>query len=134
MAPVSIFKTKTVCSSLFAILLLGTAIQTSAEPTVEQDVIYGHKDGMALVYHVVTPEEPNNAAVLLMISGGWNSWRLSEEWLVGWVSFLCDAGFTVFAVNHGSAPRFKVPDAVADVRRAVRHIKANAETYNIDPN
>ena len=41
-------------------------------------------------------------------------------------------GFTVFAVHHGSAPRFKVPDAVSDVRAAVRHIRANADGYGVD--
>jgi acetyl esterase/lipase len=39
----------------------------------------------------------------------------------------------VFSVYHGSAPRFKVPDAVADVREAIRHIRANAASYGIDP-
>ena len=39
----------------------------------------------------------------------------------------------MFAVHHGSAPRFKVPDAVADVRRAVRHVRAHADRFGIDP-
>ena len=46
---------------------------------------------------------------------------------------MLEAGFTVFAVHHGSAPRFKVPDAVSDVRAAVRHIRANSADYGIDP-
>ena len=100
---------------------------------VEKDVIYGHKDGMALIYHALTPEEQNGAAVLLMISGGWFSPIVSGEALVGFTSFLTEAGFTVLAVNHGSSPRYQVPDAVADVRLAVRHIRANAERFGIDP-
>ena len=100
---------------------------------VEKDVIYGHKDGMALIYHALTPEEQNGAAVLLMISGGWYSPIVSGEALVGFTSFLTEAGFTVLAVNHGSSPRYQVPDAVADVRLAVRHIRANAERFGIDP-
>jgi acetyl esterase/lipase len=43
-------------------------------------------------------------------------------------------GYTVFIVRHGSAPQFKVPEAVADVRRAVRFIRLNAAKWNIDPN
>ena len=42
-------------------------------------------------------------------------------------------GFTVFAVRHGSSPLFKVPDAVDDVRRATRYIKANAREWGVDP-
>ena len=35
-------------------------------------------------------------------------------------------------VRHGSAPLFKVPDAVADVRRAVRYIRLNEDDFGID--
>ena len=46
---------------------------------------------------------------------------------------LLDRGFTVFAVRHGSSPRFKIPEAYADVRRAVRFVRFHASTYGIDP-
>ena len=39
----------------------------------------------------------------------------------------------MFAVRHGSSPLFKVPDAVDDVRRATRYIKANAREWGVDP-
>lgn len=100
---------------------------------LEEDIIYGYKDGMALVYHVLTPGTTNNAAVLFVISGGWYSYKIDMDFLNSWTSYLTDEGFTVFAINHGSSPRYQVPDAVADVRRAVRHIRSNAEKYEIDP-
>ena len=109
-----------------------TAMSASAA-TITPDVVYGHKAGMALVYDVFQPEEANGAAVLFMVSGGWFSrWQPPERRQRAFAHLL-DAGFTMFAVHHGSAPRFKVPDAVADVRRAVRHIRANAERFGIDP-
>jgi acetyl esterase/lipase len=96
-------------------------------------VVYGHKDGMALVYDVFRPAKPNGAGVAFMISGGWYSrWAPPGERLAGFKELL-DHGFTVFAVHHGSAPRFKVPDAVADVRRAIRHIRLSAASYGVDP-
>ena len=39
----------------------------------------------------------------------------------------------MFAVQHGSAPRFKVPDAVRDVRKATGYIRRHAGDYGIDP-
>ncbi len=42
-------------------------------------------------------------------------------------------GYTVFAVVHGSQPRFTVPEAVADLSRAVRFIRYHAKDYKIDP-
>ncbi|MYD81616.1 MAG: alpha/beta hydrolase [Gammaproteobacteria bacterium] len=105
----------------------------SASTQTEEDVIYGYKDGMALIYHVLVPETKNNAAVLFIISGGWFSYKVDMDFLDSWTSYLTDEGFTVFAVNHGSSPRYQVPDAVTDVRRAVRHVRTNAENFEIDP-
>ena len=99
---------------------------------VTADVVYGHKAGMALFYDVFHPPAPNGAAVAFMVSGGWFSrWRPPLE-RVAWFEHLLDAGFTVFAVHHGSAPRFKVPEAVEDARRAVRHIRLHAAEHGID--
>jgi acetyl esterase/lipase len=101
---------------------------------VKTDVVYGHKDGMALTYDVFTPEKANGAGILFMVSGGWFSiWQPPEQRVLQLQPML-DAGFTVFAIHHGSAPKFKVPEAVSDVRAAVRHVKANASAYNVDPN
>ena len=118
-------------SIAFGILLFAAPV--TAEVAINPDVVYGHKDGMALVYDVFQPAEANGASVLFMISGGWFSGWAPPERRQRQFGYLLEAGFTVFAVHHGSAPRFKVPDAVADVRRAVRHVRMNAERFDIDP-
>jgi acetyl esterase/lipase len=113
--------------------LLCVGVGSTAQGQIHSNVIYGHKDGMALFYDVYQPEEANGAGVLFMVSGGWFSiWQPPEQRLP-MLQPLLDAGFTVFAVHHGSAPRFKVPDAVSDVRAAVRHVKVNASEYGVDP-
>ena len=38
------------------------AVGQGAAPTITRDVIYGHKDGMALVYDVIKPANANGAA------------------------------------------------------------------------
>lgn len=105
-----------------------------AQVNSKEDVIYGHKDGMALVYSVLSPAQANGAAVVFMVSGGWYS-RWSEPAV--YERMFADelaAGFTVIPVHHGSAPKYHVPDAYADVSRAIRHIKMNASSYGIDAN
>lgn len=116
----------------FAVIACSLLLCSTAHSGIVADVVYGHKDGMALTYDVFEPEEPNGGAVLFMVSGGWFSvWQEPAQRQPSLQSLL-DAGFTVFAVMHGSAPRFKVPEAVSDVRAAVRHIRANAHRYGID--
>ena len=43
-------------------------------------------------------------------------------------------GFTVFAVRHGSSPRYPMSAIVADMRRAVRFIRQHAGEYGVDRN
>ena len=122
---------------LFLALTPATAAETPApatpEHTVTADVVYGHKAGMALFYDVFRPHEANGAAIAFMVSGGWFSRWQPPTQRAAWFEHLLEAGFTVFAVHHGSAPRFKVPEAVDDVRRAVRHIRLHAADHGIDP-
>ncbi len=100
--------------------------------TIFRDVVYGHHDGMANVYDVIRPQNPSGAAVLYMVSGGWNSRWAAPETRIANFRLLLDAGITIIPVHHGSAPRFKVPEAHADVKRALRHVSLNAATYGID--
>ena len=129
-------------SFLASALLLSLANAEIAPPTITPDVVYGHKVGMALTYDIVKPSQPNGAAVLFMVSGGWVSTWSDPAPLVASAmatkshngfGMLLDRGFTLCLVRHGSSPLFKVPDAVADVRRAVRHFRLHAPPLGIDP-
>lgn len=113
--------------------LAGTADAQTGESIVP-DVVYGHKDGMALTFDVFTPPgTPNGAGILYMVSGGWVSrWTPPKEDRSRFEALL-NEGFTVFSVRHGSSPRFNVPEAYADVQRAVRFVRLHAVTYGVDP-
>lgn len=109
---------------------------------VTADVIYGHKAGMALTYDVIKPtEKANGAAVLFMVSGGWVSmWsppenivRTQKPGQMNLFEKIVDRGYTLLLVRHGSSPYFKVPDAVSDVKLAIRHIRTHAENFGVDP-
>jgi acetyl esterase/lipase len=104
--------------------------------TRARDVVYGHKNGVALTLDVFTPKKAaNGAAVVVVMSGGWVSDRASidEPFFGAFLDEPLKRGYTVFAVCHGSQPRFTVPDAVADVNRAVRFVRYHARRYRIDP-
>lgn len=108
----------------------------SPEYTILADVVYGHKHGMALTYDVIQAKEPNGAGVAFMVSGGWVSrWQPPKQVAqFPLLKSVLDEGYTLFLVRHSSSPMFKVPDAVEDVRRAIRSIRQNADKYNIDAN
>ena len=121
--------------------LLAAPLSAGGDAEIHADVVYGHKMGMALTFDAIEPAEQNGAAVLFMVSGGWISRWSDPQRIVsgerrggmGAIGELLDQGYTVFMVRHGSSPLFKVPEAVADVRRAVRYIRLNADDFGIDP-
>jgi len=101
--------------------------------TYIRDVIYGHRDGMALTYDVFKPNKANGALVVNMVSAGWrSSWGPPEERQARY-QWLIDKGFTVVALYHASAPRFPLTEAVNDVRLGLRHIRLHAKDYGADP-
>jgi acetyl esterase/lipase len=117
---------------LLASLALVQPARAADEPRIHADVVYGHKDGMALTFDVIQPEKPNGAAILWIQSGGWYSnWQPPKNWLAAG-KFILDKGYTLFIVRHGSAPKYAIPDAYADVHRAVRVIRMKAKEFGVD--
>ena len=118
------------------LLLLSVGPMLAAENTVRstrtEDVVYGRKFGTALTLDVFQPEKPNGAAVLFMVSGGFNSAHSGVN-ARNYDLFLA-SGYTVFAVVHGAQPKFIVPEILEDIHRAVRFIRHHAARYGINPN
>ena len=124
-------------TAVAALVLSGVIAAPAAAVEVEvlPDLVYGHKDGLAMTLDVLKPKSgANGAAILYMVSGGWVSrWAPPAE-SVERFQFLLAKGFTMVVVRHGSSPRYHVPDAVSDVRRAVRFVRYHAKQWGVDPN
>jgi len=122
---------------LALILIFCAAAQVMAQAQVETipDVVYGHKDGLAMTFDVVKPKaNANGAAVIFMASGGWVSNYRPPQPAATQFKDLRAKGFTLIAVRHGSSPKYLIPEIVSDVRRAVRFIRYNAKQWGVDPN
>ncbi len=116
-----------------AILSCRVGLGQTVEKPIEPDIVYGHKDGLALTMDLFRPEgSPNDAVIMFMMSGGWfSSWSPPDQVRGLFLPYL-EAGYTVIAVRHGSSPRYSLPEAVADVRQAVRYTRQHAKTLGID--
>lgn len=118
----------------FGFLLSGLVGFTCAAADFKrtEDVIYGRKFGTALTLDVFQPAKGNGLGIVFMVSGGFFS---SHEAInPGFFRALLDRGYTVFAVVHGSQPKFTISEIEVDIQRAVRFIRHNAAQYGVDPN
>jgi acetyl esterase/lipase len=123
-------------SVLLALLLLAAPAAAQEKPVVKhvKDVIYGRKHGMVLTMDVFAPAKSNGIGVIWVVSGGWFSSHatIDPASQVFAVPFL-ERGYTVFAVVHGSQPKFTIPEILEDMHRATRFIRSHAKDYKIDP-
>ena len=121
---------------LLACALLLAPAATAEEPSAasgRSEVIYGRKDGTALTMDVFRPTEakPNGLGLVYVVSGGWFSGHAAIS--TPFIEPFTARGYTVFAVVHGSQPKYAIPDILKDLHRAVRYIRTNAKDYAIDP-
>lgn len=117
------------------VLLLATLFAPPAAAqdfTRKEDVIYGRKFGLAMTMDVFTPKEKaNGLGIIFCVSGGWFSAKESIN--ANFYKPFLNRGYTVFAVVHGSQPKFTIPEVLEDMHRAVRYIKVHAKEYKVDP-
>jgi len=107
------------------------------EYTRLSDEIYGRKHGTALTMDVIFPVKQNGAAVIYAVSSGFHSHHKVIEhpfFAKNIMGVLLNRGYTIFAVVHGSTPKFTIRENYADIRRSIRFIRHNAKSYGIDPN
>src|SRR5262245_3127726 len=121
-----------VSTALLLLLLSSVSAQTNLDFKRTEDVIYGRKFGTALTFDVFQPARTNGLGIFLMISGGWFS--AHEAINPAFFRPLLDHGYTVFAVVHGSQPKFTISEIEQDIHRAVRFIRHDAGKYGVDPN
>ena len=119
-------------ASLLLLTSVWSRAQTKPDYTRIEDVVYGRKFGTALTLDVFQPAKANGYGIFFMVSGGFFS---SHEAInAGSYKPLLDRGYTVFAIVHGSQPRFIIPEIEEDIHRAVRFVRHHAAKYHVDPN
>ncbi len=116
------------------VVLLSPWKATSDEPGFlrQEDVIFGRKHGTALTMDVFTPRQGSNGLGLVwVVSGGWFS--AHDGINTAFTEPFTSRGYTVFAVVHGSQPKFTIPEILQDMHRSIRFIRHQAATHHIDP-
>ena len=106
-----------------------------------EDIVYGHKEGLALTMDVLTPKQDAKGIGLILVSSG--SWKSGKSDIKAdilrrrnkdhWAQGLLQGGYTLFVVRHGSSPRFFVPEMIKDMNRAVRYVRTIAKDYGANP-
>ena len=99
----------------------------SYDPTID---IHGTFD----VYEPKSDTGRSNRPAILAIHGG--AWKGGDKvWGQQIAEALCPYGYVVFSINYRLAgrPNATWPAQIEDVQKALRYIRANADSFDIDP-
>ena len=129
------------CAAVALCLTVNTAhaqqsdpnINPKTEPKVEKDVVYGTVADTKLLLDAYTPQGfTGKRPAVVLIHGG--AWAFGDKSFYG---PMCEAlarkGFAAFTIDYRLMPKFRYPAPLDDSQRAVRWIRAHADTYNVDP-
>jgi acetyl esterase/lipase len=150
---------KTIIAILLSITLTSVFAQNDTDIKIYPDVVYHHKDGMALTMDVYVPENQNSKGVIFINSGGFQSPFFPNQYVENNNSLskidennyafipkidlkpefaqqfsfeeLLKNGFTVFDVRHSSTPKYMLDEITTDLNFAVSYIKKHAKQYSV---
>ena len=107
--------------TLLALIVAGSAwwyFHPAFAPT--HGVVYGTRQGHALILEVARPAKPNGLGVALLVSGGWKSGTNGfHPWMA---APLLRRGYTVFGVTHVSQPEA----SILEIAAALQHKQVEA--------
>jgi acetyl esterase/lipase len=124
------------------------AVATTAATKSTPDVVYAKLGGEELKLDLVLPTTPGpHPCVICFHGGAWtmgNRKDLTRPALfnpggrdankdIGILEKLARQGYVAVSASYRLAPKHKFPAQVEDAKTAVRFLRANAKTYDIDP-
>jgi len=108
-------------------------VRPAAAPVkVTRAVTYVVAGGETLRMDIAAPAAGGPYPAVVLFHGG--AWRLGTRAQLGWViEALAAKGYVVASASYRLAPKHQFPAPLDDVRSAVKFVRANAKTYNADP-
>jgi len=102
--------------------------------TVQRDITYCTLDGVDLLMDIHYPDSISGPTPVAMYvhGGGWSGGDKASGAGTFLFKYLTRSGYLVASVNYRLAPEHQFPAMTEDVKCAVRYLRANARTYNID--
>src|SRR5688500_13805171 len=124
------------CALLLLIVLAATACQSDSYGVTE-NLAYDSSIGYDGTFDCYEPNSDSgriDRPAILAIHGG--AWRGGDKaWGEQFAKEFCPYGYVVFSINYrlSSRPNGTWPAQIQDVQKALKHIRANARRYRIDP-
>src|SRR4051795_2434724 len=108
------------------------AVSLAVTTTDQKGVEYGRPGGKPLLLDLHVPDGPGPFPAAILVHGGGFDEGSKSTNVRPLFGPLASAGFAWFSIDYRLAPQFRFPQAIEDVNTAIRWVKANAGTYQVD--
>lgn len=112
-----------------------TIAETQKNKDVKQvfNIVYNQEKNRALHLDAfINKRDKLNPAVIMIHGGGWKSGNKNQMHTLG--EEIALKGYTSFAIEYRLSLEAKFPQAIFDVKNAIKFIKDNAKRFRVDPN
>lgn len=89
-------------------------------------------DKPALFLYLASPQRATGAGVVVCPGGGYSTLATGHEGRAV-AQWLNEYGISAFVLRYRHGPRYQHPRPLRDAQRAVRMVRAHAETWQVDP-
>jgi acetyl esterase len=117
----------------FGPLLLAGLLVLPALALDKKDVEYSRPDGNPLLLDIHVPDGKGPFPAVVVVHGGGFDQGTKTSYVGPLLEVLTNANFAWFSIDYRLAPKYRFPQPVDDVNAAIRWVKSNARTYNVDP-
>lgn len=109
------------------------AADAPQEIVFETGVEFSNPDNQHLAMNIARPKTVTGLrpAILCIHGGGFRAG--TREGYDGLCKQLAERGYVAATTSYRLSPKYQFPAAIHDVKAAVRFLRANAQTYQIDP-
>ena len=101
-----------------------------------KDITYCITSSVELKMDLYYPDEVETLlpVIVYVHGGGWTGGDKASGAGFRFLPVLRERGYLTISVNYRLSPKHKFPAHIEDVKCAIRHLRAEAETYHLDPN
>ncbi len=98
---------------------------------IENILYYKEKNRALHLDAFFNKKEKNNPGVIMIHGGGWKSGNKNQMQVLA--QEITSKGYSCFAIEYRLSLEAKYPQAIYDVKNAIKFIKDNAKRFHVDP-
>ncbi|MEA9415321.1 alpha/beta hydrolase [Flavobacterium sp. PL02] len=107
--------------------------QKNQDVNAVYDIVYNQEKSRELHLDAfINKKQKLNPAVIMIHAGGWKSGNKKQMQVLGQEIAL--KGYSCFAIEYRLSLEAKYPQAIYNVKNAIKFIKDNAKRFRVDPN